>query len=55
MSCQENDKIIEAAYERTCEAGYGPWIDDGYLCMDLEAAFEYLTNGNLPCDNLGKE
>lgn len=48
MSCLENDKIIEAAYEKAHEKGYGPAIDDGALVFDLESAYEYLTNGDLP-------
>jgi hypothetical protein len=48
MSNQENDKIIEAAYEKAGERGLGPMIDDGAIVFDLESAYIYLTEGDLP-------
>ncbi len=45
MSSQENDKIIECAYEKASEGGYSPWIDDGYVLFDLEGALHYLETG----------
>lgn len=48
MSYLENDKIIEAAYEKACEKGYGPAIDDGEIHFDLESAYHYLNTGELP-------
>lgn len=45
MSCQENDRVIESAYEKAIEEGF----DEAILCeMDLEYLFEYLTTGKMP-------
>lgn len=45
MSNSENERIIESAYERACERGYGPYIDDGLVRFDLEGACHYLETG----------
>jgi len=47
MSCHENDKIIEAAYEKAEEEGFSLLLQEGSICFDLESAYHYLTTGEL--------
>jgi len=46
MSCLENDKIFEAAWERAQEEGFDDVAIIGRL--ELEDAFEYVMTGKLP-------
>ena len=46
MSCQENDKIFEAALEMAQENGIeGPFS----FGISLEDAYQFLITGELPC------